>query len=474
MSEAGLTTQRCSFRQQAVDLFRQAMAGGNYDYTTGSIGRAVVLLAIPMVLEMTLESVFALVDIFFVASLGADAVTVVGLTAALIALLRAFAGGLSLGVAAVIARRIGEKHTRAAVTVAAQTLWLGLVLGIVVGYIGITRSTEILRFMGASPAVVQSGSGFAAVLLGGSFTLVYLLLFCAVFRGAGNASIAMRSLWLANGINIILDPCLIFGLGPFPALGVTGAAVATVIGRGCGMLYLLHHLFDGRAIIGLGPGRLAPSPRVMLSLLRISAGGIGQILMGTTSWLVLTKLVAAYGSEAVAGYTLGTRITIFVILPIFGLSNAASTLVGQNLGAALPQRAELSILKVLKFTFLLLVAVTVLLFPAAPAVIGAFSSDPTVAAYGVYCLRVFTLGLISFSLALVLLQGFNGAGDTLTPTRLNFICFWLVEIPLAWVLANAAGLGPQGVFTAIPLAETALMALAWREFRKGRWKEVKV
>jgi len=474
MSEAGLRPRRFSYWQQALDLFRQAMAGGNYDYTTGSIGRAVVLLAIPMVLEMTLESVFALVDIFFVASLGADAVATVGLTAALVALLRAFAGGLGVGVAAVIARRIGEKHTRAAVTVAAQTLWLGLVLGAAVGYIGITRSAQILGFMGASPAVVASGSGYAAVLLGGSFTLVYVFLLCAVFRGAGNASIAMRCLWLANGINIALDPCLIFGLGPFPELGVTGAALATVLGRGFGMVYLLYHLFDGRAIIKLSLDRLAPVPRVMLSLLRVSAGGIGQILMGTTSWLVLTKLVAACGSDAVAGYTLGTRITIFVILPIFGLSNAAATLVGQNLGAAQPLRAELSVLKVMKFTFLLLVIATLLLFPAAPAVISVFSADPSVALYGVYCLRVFTLGLIAFCLALVLLQGFNGAGDTLTPTRLNFVCFWLLEIPLAWMLANVAGMGPQGVFTAIPLAETALAALAWREFRKGHWKEIKV
>lgn len=461
---------RPNYLHQALQLFRQALTGGNYDYTTGSISRAVVLLAIPMVLEMALESVFAIADIFFVSALGVNAIVTVGLTEALLSLLHALGAGLGVAVTALVARRIGEKHTDAAVTVAAQTVWLGIAVGLLVGVAGVSYAGEILGMMGADPHVIAMGRDYTAIMLGGSVSIVYLFLFNAVYRGAGNASIAMRTLALANGINLVLDPCLIFGLGPFPELGVTGAAVATTIGRSCGVLFQVYHLLDGKAIIGITLARLRLNLRVLLSLLRLSVGGITQILMATVSWVVLTRLVAAYGSEPVAGYTIATRVAIFVILPALGMSNAASTLVGQNLGASQPLRAELSVLKVMKYNFILLSLVSVVLLLAAPAVIHLFTGEPAVVRYGVDCLRIFSAGLISFCLGLVALQGFNGAGDTTTPMRINFFCFWLLEIPLAYLLADTAGLGPHGVFLAIPLAETVLAVVAYTQFRKGRWK----
>ena len=459
-----------NYLEQALQLFRQALIGGNYDYTTGSIRRAVVLLAIPMVLEMGLESVFAIADMFFVSTLGVDAIATVGLTEALLSLLYALAAGLGVAVTALVARRIGEKHTDAAVNVAAQTVWLGAAVGLLVGVAGVYYAEDILGMMGAEPRVVATGRDYMAVMLGGSVSIVYLFLFNAVYRGAGNASIAMRILALSNGINLVLDPCLIFGLGPFPELGVTGAAVATTIGRGCGVLLQAYHLLNGRAIIGITLARLRLDLRVLLSLLRLSVGGVTQILVATVSWVVLTRLVAAFGSEPVAGYTIATRVTIFAILPALGLSNAASTLVGQNLGAEKPLRAELSVLTVMKYNLVLLALESVVLLFAAPAMIHVFSSEPAVVRYGVDCLRIFSIGLISFCLGMASLQGFNGAGDTMTPMRINFVCFWLLEIPLAYLLADTAGMGPHGVFLAIPLAETVLAVVAYTQFRKGRWK----
>ena len=459
-----------NYLEQALQLFRQALVGGNYDYTTGSIRRAVILLAIPMVLEMGLESVFAVADMMFVSALGMDAIATVGLTEALLSLLYALAAGLGVAVTALVARRIGEKHTQAAITVASQTVWLGAVVGLIVGVVGVTYAADILEMMGAEPQVIAMGKDYMAVMLGGSVTIVYLFLFNAVYRGAGNASIAMRILAVSNLINLVLDPCLIFGLGPFPEMGVTGAAVATAIGRGCGVLFQAYYLLNGKAIIGLTLARLRFNARVMLSLLRLSVGGITQILVATVSWVVLTRLVAAYGSEAVAGYTVATRVTIFAILPALGLSNAASTLVGQNLGAAQPRRAELSVLTVMKYNLFLLALESVLLLSAAPAIIHLFSSQPEVVRYGVDCLRIFSVGLISFCMGMASLQCFNGAGDTTTPMRINFLCFWVLEIPLAYLLAEYAGMGPHGVFLAIPLAETVLAVIAYTQFRKGRWK----
>ncbi|MEX2525713.1 MAG: MATE family efflux transporter [Gammaproteobacteria bacterium] len=459
---------------RAWAFMRLAVAGGNLDYTTGSIRRAVLLLSIPMVLEMAMESIFAIVDIFFVSYLGAAAVATVGLTEALLSLLYAVAIGLSVAVTALVARRIGEKNTTGAVTIAAQTIWLGVIIGSVVGIVGVFNAEAILRFMGAGEAVIAEGKGYMAIMLGGSINILFLFLLNAVYRGAGNASIAMRSLWLANGINIILDPCLIFGLGPFPEMGVTGAAIATNIGRSIGVIYQLYHLFDGRAIITLTLKRMAFVPGIMLSLLKLSVGGIGQILIATASWVVLMKIVAAYGSEAVAGYTIAIRIVIFTILPVMGMSNAAATLVGQNLGAAHPERAEHSVFKVLQYTFLFLVVIFIFLFIYARPLMGIFSADTAVIDVGVDCLRIFAVGLFSFCLGIVLIQALNGAGDTMTPTRINLLCFWAIEIPLAWVLAEVMLLGPQGVFIAIPVAETLMAVLAWMAFRKGAWKLNKV
>lgn len=459
---------------RAWAFMRLAVAGGNLDYTTGSIRRAVLLLSIPMVLEMAMESVFAIVDIFFVSYLGAAAVATVGLTEALLSLLYAVAIGLSVAVTALVARRIGEKNTGGAVEVAAQTIWLGVIIGAVVGAVGVYNAEAILRFMGAGEEVIAEGRGYMAIMLGGSFNILFLFLLNAVYRGAGNASIAMRSLWLANGINIVLDPCLIFGLGPFPELGVTGAAIATNIGRSIGVLYQLYHLFDGRSIVTLTLRRMVWLPKVMLSLLKLSVGGIGQILIATASWVVLMKIVAGYGSEAVAGYTIAIRIVIFTILPIMGMSNAAATLVGQNLGAARPERAEHSVFKVMQYTLLFLIVVFILLFVFARSLMGIFSADAAVINVGADCLRIFAAGLFSFCLGIVLIQALNGAGDTMTPTRINLLCFWVIEIPLAWFLAETVALGPQGVFIAIPIAETLMAVLAWTAFRRGRWKLMQV
>lgn len=449
---------------------RLAIAGGNLDYTTGSIRRAVLLLSIPMVLEMAMESVFAIVDIFFVSTLGAEAVATVGLTEALLSLLYAVAIGLSVAVTAMVARRIGEKDTRGAVVVTAQTIWTGAVIGAVIGIAGALNAESILRFMGAGEDVIAVGADYMTIMLAGSFNILYLFLFNAVYRGAGNASIAMRSLWLANGINIILDPCLIFGLGPFPEMGVTGAAVATNTGRTIGVLYQLWHLFDGKAVIGVTLRRLGLVPGVMTALLKLSIGGIGQILIATASWVVLMKIVAGYGSTAVAAYTIAIRVVIFLILPSFGLSNAVSTLVGQNLGAGRPDRAELSVLKVLKYNFIFLIFVFVLLFALAGPLMAIFTEDPDVVRTGVQCLRIFAVGLFSFCLGIVLIQALNGAGDTMTPTRINLFCFWIVEIPLAWLLAQGLALGPVGVFVSVPIAETLMALLAWYAFRGGAWK----
>ncbi|MEM7708024.1 MAG: MATE family efflux transporter [Pseudomonadota bacterium] len=451
-------------------LWKQAVRGETEDFTVGPIGTAVFLLSVPMVLEMALESVFAVTDIFFVAKLGADAVTAVGLTEAAITLLYAVAIGLSMGTTAMVARRVGEKRHEEASVVAGQALWMGLITSVVVAVLGISFADDILRLMGASEQVVATGSGYTVWLMGGSLTITWLFIINAVFRGAGDAGIAMRSLWLANGINIVLDPLLIFGVGPFPELGVAGAAVATTIGRGCGVVYQLWMLTGIRRKVRLGWHHLKLQMPVLRRLLTVSAGGVGQFIIGTTSWIFLARLIADHGSAAVAGYTIGLRIIIFTIMPAWGLSNAAATLVGQNLGAGQPLRAQQSAWLCVRYnvTFMLVVATAFLLF--APQLVGIFTQDPAVLGYGVQCLRILSMGYCFYGLGMVLTQALNGAGDTRTPTVLNFFAFWLLQIPLAWWLANALALGPQGVFMAVPISEAFLSVGAVWAFRRGRWK----
>ncbi len=452
-------------------LFKQALKGeSNHNYTDGPIGKAAFLLAVPMVLEMAMESIFAVTDMFFVASLGSEAIAVVGLTEAVVTLLYAVAIGLSMGVTAMISRRVGEKKLDQANFVAAQALWAGLLVALLVGVIGLFFAEKILVLMGGSESVVREGKHYTTTMLGGSVTILYLFLINAIFRGAGDASIAMRSLWLANGINIVLDPMLIYGVGPFPEMGVTGAAVATTIGRGVGVIYQLSHLLNNKHRITLRIEHLKPNFAILNRLIRVSTGGILQFLIATASWVALVRIIATFGSDAVAGYTIAIRIIVFTILPSWGLGNAAATLVGQNLGAGEPERAEQSVWTIARFNLVFMICVAIIFIVFAPFLVGVFTSDPTVSRYAISCLRYISYGYGFYAVGMVLVQAFNGAGDTMTPTKINFFCYWLCQIPLAYLLAHRVNLGPDGVFLAIALIESLIAIVGLIIFRRGHWK----
>ena len=453
---------------------RQAVKGSEQDFTEGPLTRAIILLAIPMVLEMVMESVFAICDVFFVSRLGAEAVATVGLTESLLTLVFSLAIGLGMGTTALVARRIGEKRPADASIAAAQAVIVALVAAVVLGTLGVLTGPAAIRLVGASPEVVEIGADYSRVLLGGCGTVVFLFVINAIFRGAGDAAVAMRVLWLANIINLILDPCLIFGLGPFPELGVAGAAVATTIGRGIGVLYQLWVLSSGRSRIKVSWLELRPQMGVMLRLLRLSAGGIVQVLIATCSWVALVRIIALFGSTAVAGYTIAIRVVIFSILPAWGLANAAATLVGQNLGAGKPDRAERSawVSGGFNMIFLGLVAAVFILFGR--HIIGLFSADPAVLEIGIECLRIISYGYLFYGLGMVIVQSFNGAGDTVTPSIINFFCYWLFQIPLAYVMASSLGWGPRGVFWAIAIAESVITLVGAAVFSRGRWKQRQV
>ncbi|MDT8429233.1 MAG: MATE family efflux transporter [Pseudomonadales bacterium] len=452
-------------------LLRQALLGNSsINYTEGSIARATFLLAVPMILEMAMESVFAIVDIFFVAGLGTEAVATVGLTEAVITLLYALAIGLSMGTTALVARRIGENRPEAAAVVAGQAIWVGLAVALVVGVIGLFHAADILRLMGADTAVIAAGTNYTTIMLGGSFTIVFLFLNNAIFRGAGDASIAMRSLVLANSINIVLDPCLIYGWGVFPEMGVTGAAVATNIGRGVGVLYQLYYLCASNRRIQLHWHDLRARVQVIVSLCRISAGGIAQFLIATASWVFLMRLVSQFGSDAIAGYTIAVRIIMFVILPAWGLSNAVATLVGQNLGAGKLERAESTVWQIGKYNLAYMALAAVLILIAPQWVMEFFTSELSVISNGIQGLQIMAYGFVAMAIGMVVVQAFNGAGDTMTPTWINGFCFWLVQIPLAYALTMLAGWGPEGVFWSIFTAETLMSIVGVALFMRGRWK----
>jgi len=451
-------------------LLRESLAGEQHDYTQGRIGRAVLLLAIPMMLEMAMESVFAVVDIFWVAGLGAPAVAAVGLTEAVLTLLYAVALGLGMAVTALVSRRIGAHDRQGAAEVAGQAVWISLGTAALVAAIGVPLAPAILRFMGAEPDVIAGGTGYTTLMFGGSITILLLFLLNAVLRGAGDAAFAMRVLWLANGINIVLGPCFIYGVGPFPKLGVLGAAVATNIGRGIGVLFALYWLTNGRARVVLRFPHLRLELDVLLSVLKISAGGVLQFVIATSSYMGLMLVISGYGSAAIAGYTIAMRIMMFMFLPAWGLSSAAATLVGQNLGARAPDRAERSVWVATKYNtfFLSAVAIVLVVFPA--TLVGIFTADPDVLGYGASCLRLIGLGFPLYAVGMTMVQAFNGAGDTSTPTWLNLLCFWLLQLPLAYVLARSVDLGPTGVFVAAAIAESLLSVVAWIVFRRGSWK----
>jgi putative MATE family efflux protein len=448
----------------------EALRGSHQDYTAGSLNRAIFLLAIPMVLEMVLESLFAVVDVFWVGRLGANAVATVGLTESMLALVFAVGMGLSLSTTAMVARRIGEKDPEDAAISAVQAIALGLLVSLAMGIpLGIF-APHLLHAMGASPEVVSLGSGYARIALGGCGAIIMLFLNNAIFRGAGDAAIAMRLLWVSNILNLILDPCLIFGLGPFPRLGVTGAALATFSGRSIGVLYQFYRLLRGTERMHVLARHLRLNLEVLWRLLRVSLTGILQFTIANASWIGLVRIISVFGAAAVAGYTVAIRIVIFFILPSWGLSNAAATLVGQNLGAKHPDRAEKAVWRTGFYNMIFLGLIGIFFFVFAAPAVRLFIDDPAVVPIAAAALRILSCGNIGYAYAMVMLQAFNGAGDTITPTIVNFFGFWVLELPLAWWLAVRTGLHSLGALLAIVVAECSIAAASIILFRRGRWK----
>jgi putative MATE family efflux protein len=447
-----------------------ALRGRGGDPTQGRVGRAIVLLAIPMVLEMVMESLFAIVDIFFVSQLGPTAVAAVGLTESLLARIYTVALGLGIGVTAMVARRIGEGNPEEAAVATVQAVVLGAAISLAIGVVGALNAPRLLALMGADAEVVRIGGRFAAIMLGGNAAVLLLFVLNAAFRGAGDAAIAMRVLWLANGINLVLDPCLIFGLGPFPELGVTGAAVATTTGRSMAVVVQLCLLLYGSGRVRVKARHLRLRLQVMGRLLRLSGNGMFQVFVSTASWIGLVRIISGFGSEALAGYTIAMRIVLFALLPAWGLANAAATMVGQGLGAGDPERAERAVWMAGRMNLYFLGSVGTLFMLAATPIVALFGGDAATSEQAVLCLRIVSAGFFFYAYGMVLTQSFNGAGDTWTPTVLNLFCFWLFEIPLAWLLAHPLGFGPSGVFAAIAIAFSTVAALSAVLFRRGKWK----
>lgn len=466
---------RKGFRRRDLwrDL-RDAIRGTNMDYTQGSIGRAILLLSVPMMLEMLMESAFAVVDVYFVSSLGASAIATVGLTESVLTLIYAVAIGLSMGTTALVARRIGDKNPREAADAAVQAIIVSVAACIPFSIAGIFFAKDILALMGADAWAIEHGYRYTAWMLGGNVVIMLIFVINAVFRGAGDAAMAMRVLWLSNAINLVLDPVLIFGWGPFPQLGLEGAAIATNIGRGIGVLLQLWVLFRGAKHIRVLTSQMRWHAEVMGRLVRTSLGGIGQFIIATSSWIGLVRIASEFGSEVVAGYTIAVRIFIFTLMPAWGLSNAAATLVGQNLGAKQPERAERSVWITGFANMAFLACVSVIYIVFCEPLVRIFTSDPGVVAVGAECLRVVSYGYIFFAWGMVMPQAFNGAGDTLTPTKINFVLFWLLEIPAAYFLALHAGWKQSGVFWSIVFAESLAGLVGIWLFRRGKWKQVQV
>lgn len=454
--------------------FIDAITGKEKDFTTGSIRKAIFMLSIPMIAEMLMESIFALVDVAYVSQVSVNAIATVGLTESVITLVYAVAIGLSMAATAVVARRIGEKDTKGASQAAVQAIMLGVVVAAIVGAIGIIYPKEILGLMGAEPDLIEEGYRYTQFLIGGNVTIMLLFLINAIFRGAGDASIAMWTLVFSNAINIILDPMFIFGFGPIPEYGVMGAGIATNIGRGTAVLGQLLILFFGWGKIKIAIKDVVFRAQVMLNLIKVSLGGIGQFLIGTSSWVFLMRIMSEFGSDVLAGYTLSIRVLLFTLMPSWGMSNAAATLVGQNLGAKQPDRAEKSVWKTGKYNAIFMIIVSLGYLFGARYILGLFSDNPAVIDAGALSLQVITAGYVFYAYGMVVTQSFNGAGDTKTPTVINFFCFWVFQLPFAYFVAITLEWGPLGVFLAITLAEVliALVSIWW--FRKGKWKMVKV
>jgi putative MATE family efflux protein len=470
MTDTIITSKKSSF----FKLLKQAINGDIKDFTTGSIDKAIFLLAVPMILEMVLEAFFAIVDIYFVNKIGPEASATVGLTEAALSILYSVAWGLAMGIMALVARRTGEKNHEAASAIAAQGIIIAIAFSIVISITGFIFPKEILSFMGGSKKLVEENFRFTQIMLTGNIVIMLLFVNNAIFRGAGDAAIAMRTLIIANVINIILDPLLIFGVGPFPKMGVLGAAVATTTGRSIGVIYQLWHLFNGKEMIKLARKQFVIDLAIIKSILNTSFGAMFQFIIGSCSWIFLARIIAESGDAVTSGYITAIRICIFTILPAWGLANAAATLVGQNLGAGQPERAERSVWRTAFITLCFFAVVALVFFFFGQNLMQFFSNDAVAVRSGTLCLHILALGYIFFAYGMIITQAFNGAGDTKTPTYINIFVFWLMQIPLAFFLAKYLKMGPQGVYIAIAISETILAIISIIIFKKGKWKYIKV
>lgn len=457
-----------------ISLAKQALKGGEHDYTSGSINRAIFLLAVPMIAEMIMESLFAVVDVFFVSKVSVNAVATVGLTESVLFIIYSIAVGFSMAVTAFVARRVGEKEFKRAGDAAFQAIFLAIVVSVILGLAGFIYAEDVLRLMGGEEALISEGAGYAQIMYAGNMSIILLFLINAIFRGAGDPSIAMRSLWIANGLNIILDPLLIFGIGFFPEMGVMGAAVATTLGRSIGVLYQLYHLLSGSSVVRITMDNIVLRVKTIVEMIKVSAGGISQFLIESASWIFLVRVISTFGSEALAGYTIAFRVIVFTLLPSWGMANAAATLVGQNLGAKQPERAATSVWRTAKYNALFLVTVSLIFFLFAQPILSFFTDEPEVKRIGISALEIICLGYIFFSYGMVISQAFNGAGDTRTPMWISLVVFWFIQIPLAYWLSIELNWQSNGVFYSIAIAHSLYATVSILLFRKGKWKLIQV
>ena len=458
----------------AWNLLRLGIAGEDANILSGNIDRAIILLAIPMTLEMVMESLFAVVDIFFVSKIGVNAIAAVGLTESLMTITYSLGWGLALGTTAMIARRVGEKDNEGASIAAVQSIYLAFIIAVPIMIAGLLFSEDFLRLMGASEAIIAEGAGYTRLIFGSNIIVILLFLINGVFRGAGDAALAMRSLWIANTINIILDPMFIFGIGPFPEWGIEGAAIATVIGRAAGICYQIYHLAKGRGIVKIHTGNWQYKNDIVVRLVKLSSGVTAQFIIGSASWIFLMRIMSTFGSVALAGYTIAIRIIIFTILPAWGVSNAAATMVGQNLGALQPERAEKSVWRTGFFNAIFMGTVMIVFIFLSDSIADFFTEEKAVVASAAQCLKIFSLGYFSYAFGMVLVQAFNGAGDTRTPTIMNLVIYWLMQIPLAYLLSVQLSLGAPGVYWTVVICETVFSIAGYFLFKKGKWKTIKV
>jgi len=456
------------------NLFRLALAGDESHILSGNIDRAIFLLAIPMTLEMIMESLFAIVDIFFVSKIGVNAIAVVGLTESMLTITYSLGWGLAMGTTAMVARRVGEHDNDGASIAAVQSIYLALIISIPIMIAGIFYSENLLRLMGASEGLIAEGSGYTKIALSGNLIVILIFLINGIFRGAGDATLAMRTLMIANGLNIVLDPLFIFGIGPFPELGIEGAALATVIGRSLGIVYQLYHLNKGKGLIKIHKNNWQFKPKIVFRLIKLSSGVTAQFIIASASWIFLMRIMSTFGSIALAGYTVAIRIVIFTLLPAWGFSNAAATMVGQNLGANQPERAEKSVWRTGYFNILFMGAVMIIFFAFGNNIASFFSGEQEVVNNASECLRIFAMGYLFYAFGMVLVQSFNGAGDTKTPTIMNLFIFWMLQIPLAYSLAILLNVGSTGVYYSIVIAESTFSVVGYFLFKRGKWKTVKV